>query len=188
MYSESSILSLVERIGFGQDRLINIDDSNKIGKSGRLFSFYHKLVTVKNLYETVEEANMKENDFNSYLTQLKIDSVKAILTDIFNKNMLYQNAFDYSDTIINRPELFDDAIGYSVAISSIQQMITSPRINATVRRAEGAYQALKIELEGLKVDGIVRSVGIKSDLKESIQKVTEILFPDPLIVDSKSVW
>ncbi|WP_438423258.1 hypothetical protein [Aquimarina macrocephali] len=188
MYSESSILSLVDRIGFGDYQLINIDDSNIRGASGRLFSFYHKLITVNNLYETVEEVNMRDNDFNSYLTQLKTDSVKAILADIFNKNRLYQTEVDYSDIIINQPELFDDAIGYSLAISGIQQMISTTRINSTVRKAEGAYQAMKIELEGLKVDGIVRSVGIKSDLKKSIRNTSDIIFPDHIIVDSKQVW
>ncbi len=188
MYSKEAIASLIDRLGFGKGPSIPIDESNSLGTSGRLFSYYHKLVTIKNIYETLEYINSSEVEFNSYLQQLKTDSVKAILTEILNKNTSYQSTVDYSDTILKHPELFDDAIGYSVAICSIEQMITTTRINATVRKAEGAYQSLKIELEGLKVDGVVRSVGIKSNLKTSIKKASSVIFPEQLIITSKRIW
>ena len=73
MYSLESISILKARIGFGSDSTIPVTVSNnhKTGTSGRLFSFFHKLVTLDNLYATVEKINLPEADFNAYLEQLK---------------------------------------------------------------------------------------------------------------------
>ncbi|MFC5046901.1 hypothetical protein [Aquimarina hainanensis] len=131
---------------------------------------------------------MESVPFNEYLKQLKTDTVYFVLGRILDTHEDYQYEKDYSKLIIERPQIFDDAIGYRVACKSIEQMISTNRRNATVRQAEGAYQALKIELEGLKVDGDVRSVGIKSDLRNAIRKAQKVIFPKRIIIDNAKIW
>lgn len=60
MYSTDSIEFLENRIGFGVPNGISItvDTSNQIGTSGRTILAFHKLATLKNLYETVEVTSM----------------------------------------------------------------------------------------------------------------------------------
>lgn len=192
MYSEQSISYLVNRIGFGKPTNslnVIISDANQIGTSGRTFSYFHKLVTLENLYNTVSTVNMLTDDFNEYLTQLKYDSVKAVLSEILNKNILYRDDFDYSDTIISRPELFEDAIGYSVAISAIEQFISTTRINADERNAKFAYNMLKMDIEGLTdEDGRLRAKGLKYHLLHAIKQTGAVLFPVKLVIDKANVW
>lgn len=192
MYSSESISSLVNRIGFGVTPAnfpINVDDEHQTGTSGRTFSYFHKLVNLENLYKTVSDKNMSESDFNAYLAQLKYDSAKAVLSEILNKNIAYLDSFDYSDTIISRPELFEDAFGYSVAISAIEQFISTTRINAEERNSKFAYNILKMDIEGLTdEDGYLRAKGLKFHLYKSIKDTGLILFPKKLVIDKANVW
>lgn len=193
MYSPESISTLKARIGFGSDSTIPVTVSNdhKTGTSGRLFSFFHKLVTLENLYATVEEINLPEADFNAYLEQLKQDAVLSVLTRILNLNKEYLDDFDYSDTLINRPQLFDEPIGYTLAVSALEQMVSTSRVNDNERTANLAYQKLKIELEGIIDDnGKLHAKGLTRALYSSIKKAEDIIFPaKPLTIeDASPLW
>lgn len=191
MYSEAAISAINNRIGFGGSfsEDFSIDIENRQGTSGRSFVYFHRLITLKNLYETVAEVSMSSEDFNAYLLQLKEDVVKAVLNDIMQKNELYRNDFDYSDTIILRPELFDDPIGYSMAITGIEQMISSSRTNKEERNASLSYQKLKIEIEGARDDrGNQVAVGLIKKYKSSTLKTSLILFPKPIEIFGDKIW
>jgi len=191
MYSTDSISFLENRIGFGlpNGMSISIDVSNQTGTSGRIATSFHKLATVNNLYETVQVIGMSESLFNSYLKQLKTDAVKSVLIRVLNQNKLYLDSFDYSGTINTKAELFDEAIGYAIAISAIEQFISTTRKNSTVRSVEGSYKMLKIELEGAKNSkGAIVSVGLRNLLDKSIQKCSDSIFPNSLKITSKPVW
>jgi len=189
MYSDAIINELVLRIGFGNGEKITISTANKTGTSGRLFSYFHQLATVDNIYSTTEKIAIVEADFNTYLEQLKIDGVKSILTAIFDRNKLYLSDFDYSGIISERIQLFDDAIGYAVAIAIIEQMVSSPRMNTEERNIEMTYQQLKIELEGARNEhNHVIALGVKAELISVIQNIKLVLFPNPASVSSKPVW
>jgi len=191
MYSTDSIEALELRIGFGVPNgvSISVDASNQTGTSGRTISGFHKLATIKNLYETVEVVDMVGPSFNSYLAQLKTDAVKAVLVRILNQNNKYLDSEDYSGTIISKAELFDEAVGYAMAISAIEQFISTTRKNSTVRSLEGSYKMLKIELEGAKNNkGAVVAVGLRNKLTTSIKTCSDSIFPNPLKITSKQIW
>lgn len=192
MYSSESISALKQRIGFGSGSTlpITVADDHKIGTSGRLFSFFHKLVTLENLYATVEEINLTEEDFNAYLEQMKQDAVLSVLTRIMHQNKEYLDSFDYSDILLKKVALFDEPIGYTLAVTALEQMVSTARVNDNERSSNIAYNKLKIELEGVTDDhGRLIAKGIISKLYASIKKASDIIFPaKPLTIDNAPYW
>lgn len=191
MYSEESISAIEARIGFGDLNVsgVAVDAAHKEGTSKRVITYFHKLASVHNIYYTADKAAMTSAELNAHLLQLKKDSARAILTSILNKNKLYRDDVDYSGTILSRPELFDDAMGYSLAIAVIEQMATSTRSNKEEGEAKLSYQQLKIELEGIIDDnGRIRAKGLNRELVSSIKSASNILFRDPLTIESGNFW
>ncbi|MGB7842334.1 MAG: hypothetical protein WBL21_06055 [Salinimicrobium sp.] len=191
MYSQEAISFLEARIGFGALNVsgVSVDAEHQTGTSGRSLTYFHKLASLHNIYYTVEKAGMTSAELNAHLAQLKKDSVRAILTAILNKNKLYRDDVDYSGTILSKPELFDDAIGYSLAIAVIEQMASSTRSNKEGNEAKLSYQQLKIELEGIIDDnGRIRAKGLNLELFSSIKAASSVLFRDPLTVESGNFW
>lgn len=193
MYSESSILSLMQSIGFGEPNdetiTITIEDSNKTGTSSRTFKGFHKLVTLENLYATVDVFDMNTQEFNDYLTGLKSDSARSALNKILDQHKSYQDSFDYSDTIITKLQLFTEVYGYQLAINALEEMMTTKRVNIEERNAKLTYSALKMELEGAVNDnGKVMSKGLERKLLSAVSNAQKSLFPDPLIVEDANAW
>ena len=191
MYSNEVIQALKNRIGFGSDEgiSIDIDDALKVGTSLRTFSAFHKLVTIPNLYFTVPVVDMEKADFEEILDQLRIDAVMNALTAVLHQSSDYIDSFDYDEIITDKISLFDNVIGYFLAISAIELMVSSNRKNDDTRNINLSYQQLKIELEGLKNDGgHVVSQGLKRELYYATRSAKKIIFPPKIIVTSKKVW
>jgi len=192
MYSSASISILEERIGFGRADLedVTVDPQHLVGTSGRTLPYFHRLATLKNIYKTVEKPTMDSAEFNAYLEQMKVDAVKHVLSAILDRHRLYVLERDYSDIIIGRPELFDGAVGYALAISAIEQMVSTSRSNYIETSAKLSYQQLKMELEGVVDDaGRVRSVGLKQELHHSIRQAIRAIFKEGVkIFDASDVW
>lgn len=191
MYSESSKQVLEARIGFGKHskETVIITESNETGTSGRLLSFFHPLATVVNLYASVEDIDISDDDFNAFLSQFRKDAVASATTRVLNFHTLYDEAVDYSDIIVDHANLFDEVIGYTMAIKAIEMLISTTRINDEERNASMAYEKLKVELEGVvNSEGIVRSKGLNRLLNYSIRKAARIIFKKPPIITGNSVW
>jgi hypothetical protein len=191
MYSNEVKQLLKQRIGFGSDEgiSIDIDDALKIGTSQRTFSYFHKLVIIPNLYFTVPTVDMPKADFEEILDQLRIDAVANALTTVLHQSSDYIDSFDYDETITEKIALFDDVIGYSLAMAAIELMVTSKRLNEDSRNISFSYQQLKIELEGLKNDGgHVISQGLSRKLHQAAKRARLIIFPHKVIVTAKKVW
>lgn len=193
MYSEASILSLMQSVGFGEPTNelvgVTVDEVHITGTLGRTFQGFHKLVTLENLYATVDEADMESEKFNDCLTSLKTDSAHKALNKILDQHKSYQDSFDYSDTIITKLPLFSEVYGYQLAFDAIELMMVTKRENIEARNTKLAYGALKMELEGAVNHGKVISKGLEGRLMEAVKNVTEILFPDnPAISDATNNW
>lgn len=192
MFTEEAINTLIDSIGFGDkvEADISVDTKRIKGTSGRLFSYFHKLITVDNLYYTLDNnENYNNTSFNDYLVQLVKDSVLGVLSRVIYQNPNFDKSCDYSTMILDNPGLFEDAIGYSVAIAGIEQMLTSKNRNLPTLNAELSYQTLKIELEGVKdSDGTVRAVGLHSKLNRSIYKASSSMFPKDRKIYSEPIW
>jgi len=193
MYNEQSITSLVTRIGWEKPLdtafAIELDEEVLTADSERKVNSFHQLVTVENVYAAVPEIDMEVLDFNDFLSSIRKQSVLEVLTAIFDKNELYVEETDYSALIIARPKLFDDAIGYCMAIKALELFISSSRSNLLERNTKLSFQSLKIELEGVRNDGgFFVAKGINYKMERAIQKAQKILFANPIIIDGTSQW
>lgn len=193
MYSELSIASLITRIGWEKPLdtafAIELDEEVLTADSERKVNSFHQLVTVENVYAAVPEIEMEVVDFNDFLSSIRKQSVMEVLTAIFDKNEQYVEETDYSDLILAKPRLFDDAIGYSIAIKMLELFISSSRNNLLERNAKLSFQNLKIELEGVRNDGgFYVATGIKYELKTAITKTQKILFPINATVQNGKAW
>lgn len=191
MYSNDIIQALEKRIGFGSDTGLpfSLSEDLRIGTSGRTFGFFHKLVTLTNLYNTVPLNENSESNFEGYLNQMVENSVRASLTAVLDQSVDYDDSFDYDKTIDNKIYLFDDVIGYTLAITAIEGMISSNRKNDDERNISLSYSQLKMELEGVRSDaGHIVSQGLNRKLQDAIRKARLIIFPNPVIVTSRKIW
>jgi len=193
MYSELSIASLITRIGWEKPLdtafAIVLDEEVLTADSERKVNSFHQLVTVENVYAAVPEIEMGAVDFNGFLSSIRKQSVMEVLTAIFDKNEQYVEETDYSDLILAKPRLFDDAIGYCIAVKMLELFISTSRSNLLERSAKLSFQNLKIELEGVRNDGgFYVATGIKYELKTAITKTQKILFPINATVQNGKAW
>lgn len=193
MYSEQSIEILETRIGWEKpldsDFAIDLDDEVLTADSGRKVNSFHQLVIVENVYAAVPEVNMEAEDFNGFLSSVRKQAVLEVLTLIFDKHEDYIEETDYSSLIETKTRLFDDAIGYCMAVKMLELFISTSRKNFVDRNAKLAFQNLKLELEGVRNDGgFYIAKGIKYELKNAITKTQKIIFPKKAIVQNGKPW
>jgi hypothetical protein len=194
MYSEVSLSTLINRIGWerplNSDFAIVINQNNQAATSGRKVNTFHALATVENIYSAVPDVNMDELKFNEFLSSIVAPSVIEVVTAILDGHHLYDDTIDYSNVIIEKARLFDDAIGYGIAIKCLELFISSSRSNLIERNAKLSFQTLKVELEGARNDnGHFIAKGIVYKKERAIQKAQRIIFPDPvLVIGSGNEW
>ena len=195
MFDQASIELMINRIGFGVPESeilgdVTVSQENMVGTSGRTFRGFHQLVTLGNIYETTNEPMMNDEEFNAYLNLIKIDAIKSIGSRLLIDIKLCPG-INYSDLVLNKPELFEDAYGYAVAYACIEQMISTTRSNNKERNAKMAYQQLKIELEGMRNDnGYYVAQGISNNLTSAINIIADYLCPNRkgLIIEDANCW
>lgn len=194
MYSEETKVLLSDRIGFGipleEGFPFELEEANSVGSAGRMFKSFHSLVTVENIYaatpELVEEDDEK---FNNILTAFRYQAASEVIPLIMDKNEQYDNAVDYDQTIEDNAILFDDAIGYKVAMMVIEYLMSTKESNLAERNAKLSASNLKLELYGYKNDyGHTVATGLTHLFSDAISKATKKIFPIVPTVDSKSVW
>ena len=194
MYSQNSIELLTDRVGWADiqesaDFPIELSFENLTKTSGRTFDSFNSLVLPDNVYYAVVEDFTEETRFNDFLFDVKKQNVISVLTKIMNQNDLYCDSFDYDKTIETKAHLFDEPIGLSVACQMIEMFISTTRKNFNERNAKFAFQNLKIELEGVRNEnGYKVALGVKDRLNYSIRRASDIIFPRPIVVDSKKIW
>lgn len=193
MYTQTSIDLLIGRIRWDAaipPTSIVVDADNSESTSGRRFNSFHQLVTVENVNDSVNNLKIGADDLNAYLLKMKEDSVKDVLNRLFDLNMKakYKQTEDfvslnysldgYDVLIADNASVFDNAIGYAMAVRAIQLFITSERSNATQRRMKQSYDYLKSELEGFKApDGMVVVKGVNALFTEAVADADKVLFP-----------
>lgn len=192
MYTQEAIDVLINRIGWSDlssGLPFVLTPENLTSESGKKFNWYHSLVLVDNVYAAVPEVEMPEEEFNDYLKDIREQAVLTVLTSILDTHVDYDTSIDYSQTIIERATLFDDSIGYSVAIKMIELFISTNRSNFNERGAKMSYQSLKVELEGAKNDnGHFIAKGIIYKQEQSIKKAQKIIFPYKIVVNDGDAW
>ena len=193
MYSEVSVSILINRIGWekplNSDFAIVINQNNQTATAARKVNSFHALATVENIYSAVPDVNMEQTKFNDFLSSTRTQAVREVVTAVLDGHHLYEDTVDYSNVIIEKARLFDDAIGYGIAIKCLELFISSSRSNLIERNAKLSFQALKVELEGARNDnGHFIAKGIVYKKERAILKAQKIIFPDPILVIGDAQW
>ena len=195
MYSNAAIVALENRIGFGQANLpsgVDVSQTHILGTSGRTLPFFHKLATLKNIYHTTEMPVMTSDQFNSFLAEMKANVVRQVLSVVLDRHRKYRPEHDYSQTIISRPAIFDDAIGYTMASTVVEQLIATSQHNYIESSAKLSYQQLKMEIEGVVDDsGRLRAKGLKREQTHANQQAADAFFhiDERFIIENASdIW
>lgn len=192
MYSDESILTLSKRIGFGvpsQELQIEFSDDIVTGPSGRTFSFFHRLVTLKGIYLTTQDVAMEKEPFEAFLQQIRFDATKSVLARIVDKNKQCDPDKDYSNDIITKSALIEEAIGNAVAISVLEFMLSSERSNLHKINADLTHEKLLLQLNGFKTEkGVIVAVGLNAKLLSAINEASNSVCPFSVSVKDGKVW
>lgn len=171
--------------------------------SGRFFKDFNQLVIIENVYATVPNASISQNDFGIYMESLKVENVLDILSIIFDteeranyRTCLYGNRIDisnidYSSTLQTKAGLLDNLLGLGMAIKCCDLFLASSRANGDKRSAVFSFNTLMTDLHGLKDEnGKTISQGLYAKFSIEKQKVLNILFPvlNPKYVIGRCVW
>lgn len=193
MYNEQSIETISNRIGWGKPQVdsfaLVLDEAIENGTSKRTFQSFHQLVTVENVLAAVPDSAISETDFNAKLSEIRDNAVRSVLTLIIDLNPNSILDSDYSDIVITNPVLFEDAVGYKVAISVLELFISTERLNTTERAAQMAISSLKLEIEGWKNEsGITVANGLGQKLNKAVAMASNKLFPINATVQNGKSW
>lgn len=193
MYSESSKILISKRVGWdsptGSLFPITIDAENLIATSGRRVNSFHQLANIVNLYYTVDESFTIESDFNSLLKEIRLQAAIEVMNKILDQHHCYDFDFDYDKKLEKYQSLFDEPLGYLIAIKCIETYISSSRSNYIERNTKLAFELLKIELEGVTNEqGIIISKGLNSKFYSSIKKAQKKIFPEPIKIIGGAEW
>jgi hypothetical protein len=193
MYSQQIIQSLTERIGFGlpvEDGFaLNISDAVQNGTSGRFFKSFHSLVTVENIIAGIENSQPTEQEFEAVLNGYRQAAVLEVLNVIMDQSLDYVASDSYDALITENVVLFDNAIGYKVAMMVIEMFMTTKRSNIVDRNAKLAVSNLKLELEGYRNDsGVLVAKGLVHKFENAVKLAKNKLFPFKVVVNDGNAW
>ena len=193
MYSEEIIQSLTERIGFGSPQedsfVLAISEAIQNGASGRFFKSFHSLVTLENIIAAIEKQNINSEEFEALLNEYREGAVLEVLSLILDSHQDYVSNDSYDATITQNINIFDNAIGYKVAIMVIEMFMSTKRSNIVERNAKLSVSNLKLELEGYRNDsGVLVAKGLVHKFENAIKTAQKKIFPFKLTVEDGNAW
>lgn len=108
------------------------------------------------------------------------DRIVSTSRDSYGLNLFYSVFRDHTQTIVKSPNLFDEAIGLTMAVMTIEQILYSMRSNGAERLLKSgiAEAALVQDLTGVApvTDGPGKVMGLKDRLDREIRRVRESIF------------
>ena len=193
MYSEEIIQSLTERIGFGSPQedgfTLTISEAIQNGTSGRTFKPFHSLVTLENVIAVIEKEQPSATQFEQILNEYRKGAVLEVLNVIMDQHPDYVANDSYDAIITENIALFDNAIGYKVAVMVIEMFMSTKRKNIVERNAKLAVSNLKLELEGYRNDsGVLVAQGLVHKYGNAIKLAQNKLFPLKVVVNDGNAW
>lgn len=193
MYPESSKILISKRVGWSVPTnslfSIEISKDNQIATSGRFVNSFHQIANIENLFHLVEENFTDELAFNDLLDSMRLQCAIEVMNKILDQHVDYDFDKDYENIIDKYRSLFDEPLGYLLAIKCIETFVSSNRSNYIERNAKLSFEMLKIELEGVKNEqGFVISQGLNTKFYTSIKKAQKIIFPSKIEIFGDRVW
>ena len=77
------LAALVSRLGWRDSAIL--DTANATANSGRYFNDFHALVTVKNVRDNIEDKDLTDETFNTFLTKLQKSIIMRCLNSVFRE-------------------------------------------------------------------------------------------------------
>lgn len=193
MYSESSKILISKRVGWDAPASssipVTIDTENQIATSGRRVNSFHQLAYVVNLFHTVNDKSTAQLEFNNLLKEMRLQASIEVMNKVLDQHHCYDFDKDYDQIITKYQSLFDEPLGYLLAINCIEVFISSNRSNYIERNTKISYQMLKIELDGVKNEqGITISQGLNSKFYSSLKRAQKKIFPEHIQIIGESSW
>ena len=193
MYSEEIIQSLTERIGFGSPQedsfVLAISEAIQNGASGRFFKSFHSLVTLENIIAAIEKQNINSEEFEALLNEYRKGASLEVLSLVLDSHQDYVLNDSYDAIITQNVSLFDNAIGYKVAIMVIEMFMSTKRSNIVERNAKLSVSNSKLELEGYRNDsGVLVAKGLVHKFENAIKTAQKKIFPFKLTVEDGNAW
>ena len=211
LYNETTIQSLIDRIGWFeaiQPSAITLDPSNSESESGRFFNSFHQLCTIENVNSCIPNPGADNTALNDFLYKMKRDSVLEVLSGVFDNNPLAYRATqeidgktvtslgyraEYNDVVAQKISIFDNAIGYSMAVRCLQLFLTTNRSNRDKKVIDLSYDQMKLELEGFFNEyGKLIAQGSFQKYQHAVDLIIEILFPTKTTTNKRiigrNVW
>jgi hypothetical protein len=193
MHSQEALDILNNRVGWDKPLDANsgvvLNSTALTAVSKRKFNSFHQLCTVENIYAAVAVVDMGMEEFNAYVNLVRSQAVEIVLNESLEKNPEYNYKRDYSETLINRASIFDEALGYTVAIQMLELFVSTNRRNLIERNAFLSYQNLKIELEGAKNEaGFYVARGIILKRHKAMLDISKVIFNGPATITGSNGW
>lgn len=193
MYCESSKILISKRVGWNipTDSLfsVEISEDNQTATSGRYVNSFHQLATIEHLFFTINESKTGEEEFNIALGLMRKEAAIEVLNKVLDQHQDYDFEKDYDSEIQKYQSLFDEPLGYLLAIKCIELFVSSSRSNAVERNSKLSFQMLKMELEGVKNDnGHCISEGLNSKFYTALKNAQKKIFPKQIEIIGDSVW
>jgi hypothetical protein len=205
-YDQTAIDYLIDRLGWAEPippTSLVIDSRNTLSNSGRYFDEFNKMVTVENVWSTINNATVQQADYNYYLYKLKQETVLFALSVIFDNNERAYYGYcgtnrkdisgvDYSGIIPTKGGLFDNLIGYCMSCKALELFLTTNRKNGDERGNKFNYSNIQTELNGIKNEyGKTMTIGLYALKSMAAEKVIDILWPtnkNRPILTGRRVW
>lgn len=93
-----------------------VDADNQVSNSGLYFQEGHKLVTIKNIKDTLQDESITDGDFNTYLQEEQ----ESCIIDVCNKVINGKSVFVESGTLFPYEQSFNNTIDPSTGFVGIQ--------------------------------------------------------------------
>lgn len=171
--------SLENRIGWKEpvDGVITVDSDNLTSESGRYFQDEYPSVTITNIKESMPlDSDPTDEQVNTFLTELRKSTILLVLADVFKVWNIQSNV------LLNRENIFDNAISKRMAISVGELIINSTNSTRKNRINKEIQQKVFFELNGNADSTSSRAnenfptyVGLKSRYGAEIEELRDLL-------------
>lgn len=118
MIGENVIQSLYQRQGWAASTIKGLpvlDAANRVSRSSKYFNRdYHPLVTLNNIYKHIENPRISTVDFNQYLKELQMKSIRNVLQSIFPSALIFNQTLLKRES--NNRDTYDIKDGHFVGV------------------------------------------------------------------------
>jgi len=140
----SEIKDIIEtRLGWRDDKTVEsfvLSTPNLTADSGRYFQSEHSAVTLQNIRDCQPIVSIDEDDFNSYLEDIRLQVVIQVLSDVFEKDYVNDKLLDFY------PNAFDNLISLRMTIIIAELIMSSSRSNITERITDSFIRKLNYDI------------------------------------------